>query len=184
MAKRKTPQSKTKYTLELTDWQAQALANACEFYARVNMGQWGEIIRSCVDLSRDDYWDVRDQAEATLMQARAIVWPELQGPGHSFGVGKFEHADIAWELYEVLRNCIAWTEHPEGGSGVNFYRPTSITGRELASCRCTSVRYCQVFNCDRRHGSYCCADCSLRHDCKNKCENSPDRCKLVAPEDN
>lgn len=40
------------------------------------------------------------------------------------------------------------------------------------------ARSCSVFNCDRRHGNVCCADCKNR--CKNRCLNSPDRCGLVA----
>lgn len=37
-------------------------------------------------------------------------------------------------------------------------------------------RLCIIFNCDRRHGSYCCADCHIRDNCKNPCLNSPERC--------
>lgn len=38
---------------------------------------------------------------------------------------------------------------------------------------------CQVFNCDRHHGSYCCSDCALRSECKHPCQNGPERCGLV-----
>ena len=36
--------------------------------------------------------------------------------------------------------------------------------------------YCKLFNCDRRHGSYCCQDCASRAACKNPCQNGPERC--------
>lgn len=39
-------------------------------------------------------------------------------------------------------------------------------------------RSCSVFNCDRRYGNVCCADCKNR--CQNRCMNSPDKCKLLA----
>lgn len=128
-----------KYTLVLNERQAKLLDAACEFYARMSMGQWCEsLMQACVDLRRDDYCDVRDAMEPLLLQARRLVWPELQGIGHSWGVGKFEHADIVWEIHEVLRNKIAWTENPEGGMGINFYPPWSIHGRPLAKCEVTS----------------------------------------------
>ena len=41
---------------------------------------------------------------------------------------------------------------------------------------------CKIFNCDKRHGHYCCAECSLRSGCKNSCQNSPGRCGQDRPE--
>ena len=44
------------------------------------------------------------------------------------------------------------------------------------------VRICELFNCDRRHGNYCCADCGYRDkNCKNPCLNHPTRCGQVKP---
>lgn len=44
-----------------------------------------------------------------------------------------------------------------------------------------SKRLCKIFNCDRRRGSYCCADCGYREkNCKNPCLNHPSRCGQVA----
>lgn len=42
-------------------------------------------------------------------------------------------------------------------------------------------RRCMIFNCDRRHGRFCCADCSYKWkgQCKNPCLNEPDRCRQV-----
>lgn len=41
-------------------------------------------------------------------------------------------------------------------------------------------RKCKIFNCDRRHGNYCCAECGYRgRGCKNHCQNTPDRCNCV-----
>lgn len=45
------------------------------------------------------------------------------------------------------------------------------------------VRICELFNCDRRHGNYCCADCGYRKtNCKNPCLNGPERCGQATPE--
>lgn len=42
-------------------------------------------------------------------------------------------------------------------------------------------RRCKIFNCDRRHGHFCCSDCGykLNGQCKNPCLNGPDRCGQV-----
>lgn len=40
----------------------------------------------------------------------------------------------------------------------------------------TAPRRCNIFNCDRRHGNICCADCGYRgKNCKNPCLNHPTR---------
>lgn len=41
---------------------------------------------------------------------------------------------------------------------------------------------CKLFNCDKRHGHYCCSSCHLRSKCKNPCQNNPDRCGQLRPE--
>lgn len=42
-------------------------------------------------------------------------------------------------------------------------------------------RRCKIFNCDRRHGHFCCSDCGYKRNgqCKNPCLNGPDRCGQV-----
>lgn len=47
-------------------------------------------------------------------------------------------------------------------------------------------RGCTIFNCDRRHGNYCCADCGYKKACQpgasqrcRPCKNSPEKCGLV-----
>lgn len=44
------------------------------------------------------------------------------------------------------------------------------------------LRRCRIFNCDRRHGNFCCEDCGYKHSrrCKNHCLNGPERCGQVS----
>ena len=47
-------------------------------------------------------------------------------------------------------------------------------------------RGCMIFNCDRRHGNFCCYDCGYRtmkgsSRCKNPCRNTPGKCGLDLP---
>lgn len=91
--------------LELTDEQAQIVSLACEFYARVRMGQFQEIYWKCLDMQLpcDDYCERRDEAERLLLEARKPIYPELHGLGHSYGIGKFKDADQAFDVYQVIR---------------------------------------------------------------------------------
>lgn len=47
-------------------------------------------------------------------------------------------------------------------------------------------RGCMIFNCDRRHGNFCCYDCGFRTTngpsrCNNPCQNTPGKCGLDLP---
>lgn len=41
------------------------------------------------------------------------------------------------------------------------------------------VRMCRIFNCDRRRGNVCCADCDYQKKCRNSCQNRPEVCGCV-----
>ena len=135
--------TETKYILELDEKQANILQGACEFYARVRMGQWGVIPRACVDLRDEDYCGKVQDCTDILLKARKTVYPELMDAGHSYGVGKFEDGDMAWELYEVVRHCQAWHNHPEGGMSVCFDKPMCFSGHKLAKCTATEAAPCK-----------------------------------------
>ena len=105
----------THYKLDLTEEQAAVLAVACEFYARVRMGQFNEIIWRTLDVRIDTagFCERRDEAERLLLEARKQLYPDLHGIGHSYGIGKFEDADRAFDIYQVIR-------HARGGERVPF----------------------------------------------------------------
>ena len=123
-----------KYTLTMDEEQAQKLSEACELYARLKAGQWGELLELCLEWKDPLYRKKYDEAMEHLLKARAIVYPNLHGIGHSYGVGKLMDAELVWELYKVLEHRISWTRHPEGGIGVNFDTPMCVSGHDLAVC--------------------------------------------------
>lgn len=94
-----------KYNLEVTEDQLKVLSRACEFYARIAMGQFKEIVWNFLDfrLEVDEYCKRRDLAEHYLLKAREQIYPELHGFGHSYGIGKFKNADMAFDIYQVSR---------------------------------------------------------------------------------
>ena len=105
--------------ITLTDKQAKLLAHACEFYARVFMGQFTEIPFELLNfaLDSDDYCERRDKADELLLEARKYIYPELCGRGHSYGVGKFETADKVWDVYQAIR-----TEFGDPRGSFSYYK--------------------------------------------------------------
>ena len=105
-----------KYRLTMTEKQAAIIAEACEFLCRIKIGQFNEIIWKTLipqqHIGIDDYCDRRDAAEAYLLKAREQIYPELRGVGHSYGVGKFEDADLAFGVYEVIRQALGRGDGP------------------------------------------------------------------------
>ena len=105
MNKNEEKDKEQKIQLTLTETQARILMRACEVYARVVMGQFQEITMELLDVTidTDNFCERRDKANELLFKAREYIYPELHGLGHSYGVGKFEHADRAWDVYQVIR---------------------------------------------------------------------------------
>ena len=105
-----------RYRLTMTEKQAAIIAEACEFLCRIKIGQFGEIIWKTLipqqHIGIDDFCDRRDAAEAYLLKAREQIYPELHGTGHSYGVGKFEDADMAFGVYEVIRHALGRGDGP------------------------------------------------------------------------
>lgn len=101
--------------LTLTDEQAQIVAQACEFYARVRYGQFNEIIITTLECERPfpkDFNERRDAAQALLFEARKYLLPELHGVGHSYGLGHDEVSDKAYDVYQVLRKELGDSREP------------------------------------------------------------------------
>lgn len=103
-----------KYSLELTEEQAKIAAQACEFFARIRMGQFQEIPYLCLsgEIYGGEYCIRRNIAEKHLLEARKSIYPELNGIGHSYGVGKFQDADRAFDIYQVLRYALGDAREP------------------------------------------------------------------------
>ena len=104
-----------KITLTMTEEQAKIVSLACEFYARVKMGQFQEISFRCLDLSipEKEYCKRRDKAERFLLEARDWIYPDIYGFGNSYGYGKFVDADIAFDIHQVIRKqFLGRTEPP------------------------------------------------------------------------
>lgn len=89
--------------LTLTEEQAQLVGRACEFYARIRMGQFGEIPFHCAEkhCPKDP-----EATKRAWLELRKHIYPDLCGIGHSYGIGKFEDADKAFDVYQVIRHTM------------------------------------------------------------------------------
>lgn len=125
------------YVLHMDAETACIVGLACEFFARVRMGQFEEIRHLTVwPRCKDDktFSERLQKCSDHLEFAKKAAFPELNGPGHSYGVGHFRDADTAWNVHQVVRYIIAWHEHPEGGSTVNFREPMRFSDAPMPRC--------------------------------------------------
>ena len=89
-----------KYILELNEEQARTVSAACEFFSRVKCGQFGRIVEECVGVP---YPDNYEEVAKAMLKFRSLLYPDLHGIGHSYGMGKFRDADLAFDVHQVIR---------------------------------------------------------------------------------
>lgn len=101
--------SKPMFQLTLTEEEAQLVSRACEFYARIRMGQFGEIPWYCCPKHCPED---RDATEAAWLELRKHIYPDLHGAGHTYGVGQFDDADKTFDVHQVLRRALGDPREP------------------------------------------------------------------------
>lgn len=101
--------NKPLYQLTLTEEEANLVSRACEFYARVRMGQFGEIPFWCTDMRGPED---SDATQADWLALRKQIYPDLNGVGHSYGMGKFKDADKAFDVHQVIRHALGAPRKP------------------------------------------------------------------------
>jgi len=120
----------TKYRLEMTEEQARMMIAALDFWMRMRMGQFGELIDLVMPVSPDgnvdDYLQKKECAEQVLLCVRNLLMPDLRGMNSLFGsysVYKLPETERAFDLLKSIRSCIAWHNNPDGGYEVIYDRP-------------------------------------------------------------
>ena len=103
-----------KIKLILSDEQAKIGSKACEFFARIKIGQFDEIVFHTLDhkIECKEYFERRERATKHLLEARKSIYPELYGIGHSYGIGRFEDADKAFDVHQVIRHTMGNEREP------------------------------------------------------------------------
>ena len=125
---------KEKVVLTMNRATADIVSRACEFYARVCMGQFEEMPREIIVWAHNPRAEFqRDEAGAHLRYAKMALFPELP-VNASYGVGKNPRIDTAFGVHDTLRYVSAWHDFPEGGITVDFQPPMQYGGEPLPKC--------------------------------------------------
>lgn len=94
----------TRYQITLTATQAAMVRDACELLFRCRIGQIGEACRYVLDANGRASVPYEVKQDAEDMVKAAVGLPM----NASWGVGKFDVADQACDLYQVIRHRLAW----------------------------------------------------------------------------
>lgn len=93
-----------KYNLILTENQCLAISSACDIVCRLMSGQWSQAVECCRDKNGENIFDYD-----LVKKIESIIKPEMGlNPDEYWGVGKYEDADILWDIHQVLRHRISW----------------------------------------------------------------------------
>lgn len=120
-----------KYTLELTKSQLQALQLATEIYARLGIGQIRDAIYALPLDESKGYPPMHEICRDVEAAIAKHTISNVDGYRASLGI---HHKDvkepvkIAWDLYQVIRNRIAWDDAIEKGIVENHQSPRNWSG--------------------------------------------------------
>ncbi len=113
--------------LKLNEEQAQLIKNALDFYGRIHMGQFEEILNLPIkhkDKPINKCLGYRGGCEDYLIRALKKELTGMDGSYWSIGCPDMPpYVKTVKDLGEVIRHAIAWHNEPEGGHTVNFDRP-------------------------------------------------------------
>ena len=89
-----------RYRIEVTEKQAEVISRACEFWARIRMGQFNDLYMSCfLDRPRTEQIDYAIRALETAIPRsnKRDEWVEL-----------------LFDIHQVIRHRLAWDRDPAG----------------------------------------------------------------------
>jgi hypothetical protein len=118
----------TTIKITLTVDQARILRDAIDLMHRLRLGQVHEIARVWPFKGTwDENRSRREAVDVACTYIKRVVFPELDGPGHSYGVGSDLGKDVSrmYELYKVLDHALWQTlpnRPPCDGAGDNPYQ--------------------------------------------------------------
>lgn len=123
-----------KYKIELTEKQFIVLSNALELYGRIGMGQFEEILNWKFKWNNTDTYInnfIRSSLTFIKCALTGLEWNAYRGIASEEVP---EDCKISYDIYQVIRNKIAWTNNPEGGILASFDKPMKISSQKLPTC--------------------------------------------------
>jgi hypothetical protein len=125
------------YVIVVNDEQAEVLTQALDLFARIGCGQIEELSRHPTIqkklyalIDSDKYLDVKNEAEILIGKLKKLLVGFDLHASHGIGVAD-EPNRIAYDMFQVIRNKIAWFKNPAGGMEVDFYDPIQWSEQPL-----------------------------------------------------
>lgn len=139
-----------RYIIELTEQQAQTIAQACEILARLGIGQFRDALEQLPTTAFRPYgWNEDMETIGRMLSKHTIS--NVDGWHSSLGIHHakvHEKAKDAWDLYQVIRHRLSWdraiaegitdgkSRNWSGGMmGVNYDEPHKTSAQPLASIK-------------------------------------------------
>ena len=139
----KNPESQNcQYVLTLSPEQALVVEQACELYARLNIGQFETITEKLLDdYSASDYGRRRDAANSLFRAAAEVIFG--RDPHGQLNVSKGAQHKRAWAVYTTLRHRRAWHDNPEGAKtwSVCYDDPMPYGIEPMPKCEVREVQH-------------------------------------------
>jgi hypothetical protein len=143
--KGKTYKAKKEQTVTVTMnlRQTYILNAALDLYSRLYIGQFDRLDNVLMDnsgkMSFDERLDRRKVMEHLCDAMKLLIFPELQ-TNSSWGVGKFDNADIAFDLLKVIRHTLEWKDGEPERYTVDKDNPMKFGTEPLATCEITDSK--------------------------------------------
>lgn len=110
--------------LTMTPEQARVVRDALDFYARIQCGQFSELVRMFTPSVRD-----RDGAEQLAQMLRDRLFPDLdrRASGHGIAECPSNGAKVAFDVLQVIRHCEFRARCPEDRVIVDSQKPHFVS---------------------------------------------------------
>ena len=121
---------KSKYKIELDEEQLNVIQESLDFYSRIGMGQFNEMIGPKYSDFQERLRLNGDYVEAEVLIRQ--LKKKLTGLDHNqfYSIASPRsprYCKIAWEIYQTFRYRISWDRNPSGGTTTNYNEPFKIT---------------------------------------------------------
>lgn len=121
------------YKLGMSEKQARVINSALDVYSRLLCGQIEELGVLFMDkIMKSDI--NREELRNACAIMKKVIFPDLH-PYAEYGIYSEEAPEkskIAYDLFQVIRNYLAWDKQPLGGQTVDFYEPLKCAKHNLA----------------------------------------------------
>jgi hypothetical protein len=125
------------YVLVVNDEQAEVLAKALDLFSRIGCGQIEELLRHPTIqkklyelIDSDKYLDTKNEAEILIGKLKKLLVGFDLNASQSITIAH-EPNRVAYDIFQVLRNRIAWFKRPAGGMEVDFHEPIKWSEQPL-----------------------------------------------------